>query len=131
MSKINLSDNTATIVLKMSNGNPGAMNTIIELFQKGNEIDPDDPICGLGRVLFLDTLGIYGTDIYVLYNDICERDLAKMCAVLFAVQFGFFNGAVLKDACARQDYSGRELVPVDDLCLKVKERYPRIKVTNI
>lgn len=129
MSKINLSDNAAVVVTKMSVGNPGAMNVIIELFKRGNEIDPDDPMCGIGRVLFLDTLGIYGTDIYVLYNDICQRDLAKMCAVLFAVQFGFFDGAILKDACARQDYSGRELVPVEDLCLKVKERYPGIKVT--
>lgn len=129
MSRINLSDNAATVVAKMSDGNPGAMQTIIELFQKGKEIDPGDPMCGLGRVLFLDTLGIYGTDIYVLYNDICERDLAKMCAVLFAVQLGFFNGDALKDACARQDYSGRKLVPVEDLCLKVKERYPDMKVT--
>lgn len=57
--------------------------------------------------------------VYVIYNDICERDLPKMFIVLFTVQLGFFTFDVLKDACAWQYYLGRELVPVDDVCLKL------------
>lgn len=85
---------------------------------------------GMGKILLLDTYGIYGTDIYVLYNDICERNLSKMVAVIRATQLGLFNSNILKDACSRQDYSGRKLVPLDELCQKVKERLPLFNLTE-
>lgn len=124
MSRIQLQDSTMDVVVKMSNGNPGAMNAIMEILSKGKLVDPDDSMQGLGSILMLDTWGIYGTDIYVLYSDICGKDLSKMLAVIRATQLGFFNGNILIDACSRQDYSGRDLVPVDDLYAKVKERLP-------
>ncbi|AZB07466.1 hypothetical protein EG344_00725 [Chryseobacterium sp. G0162] len=123
MSKIQLTDNTMDVVVKMSEGNPGAMGAIMEILTKGGTIDPN-AMGGLGSVLFLDTLGIYGTDIYILFSDICDRSLSKMLAVLRATQFGFFDGKLLKTACSFQDYSGREMVPVDELYKKVKERLP-------
>ena len=124
MSKIKLQDSMQDVVVKMSNGNPGAMGAIMEIMSKGKQIDSDDSMAGLGAVLMLDTLEIYGTDIYVLHSDICGRDLAKTMAVIRSTQLGFLNGSILKDACGRQDYSGRELIPVEDLYLKVKERLP-------
>jgi len=118
--RIKLTDNTIDIVYKMSEGNPGAMAVLMQMLTT-NTIDPDNALGGLGAILMLDSLGIYGTDIYVLHNDICGRELVKTLAVLRAVQFGLFSGDVLKDASHRQDYSGRELVPVDELYTKVKE----------
>jgi hypothetical protein len=123
-----MGDTSQTAVVKMCDGNPGAMQAICELLRDGHQIAPDDLMCGMGQLLFLDTLGIYGTDIYVLYSDICGRSVRKMCGVLFAVQYGFFSASVLKDACARQDYSGRELVPVDNLCVKVQVEHPNLRV---
>lgn len=122
--RIKGTDKTIDAVAKMSEGNFGAMDALMGLL-KSDHIDPDNMMGGLGVVLFLDTLGIYGTDIYVLYSDICSKDLPKMMAVLRAVQLGLFPRVILKDACSRQDYSGRQLVPVDDLYLKVKEKLPR------
>lgn len=122
MNKINLTDSTMDVVVKMSNGNPGAVDVIMKLLTQSNNIDPDDIMGGLGKILLLDTYGIYGTDIYVLYNDICERNLPKMVAVICATQMGIFSSHILKDACSRQDYSGRKLIPVDELCEKIKER---------
>lgn len=121
--RIKLTDSTMDVVVKMSDGNPGAMNVLMQMLQPNN-IDPDNGLGGLGAILMLDSLGIYGTDIYVLNSDICERNLAKMLATLRAVQLGLFSGDILKDAAHRQDYSGRELVPVDELYEKVKERLP-------
>lgn len=128
MSKIQLSDSIQDVIVKMSNGNPGAINALMEILSKGKTIDPDDSMQGLGCILMLDTLGIYGTDIYVLYSYICGRDLVKTLAVIRSTQLGFFNGAVLADACSRQDRSGCELVPVEELYLKVKERLPQFNV---
>ena len=125
--RIKLGDNTMSVVIKMSDGNPGAMDAVMRLL-KPNNIDPDNILGGLGMVLLMDTYGIYGTDIYVLYNDICDRNLPKMVAVLRATQMGMFSSNILKDACSRQDYSGRAMVPVDGLCLKVKERLPNFNI---
>jgi hypothetical protein len=121
--RIELTDSTMDVIVKMSEGNPGSVNVLMEMLQP-NRIDPDNALGGLGTILMLDSLGIYGTDIYVFNNDICGGNLAKMIAVIRAVQLDLFSGDVLKDACHRQDYSGRELVPVDELYLKVKEHLP-------
>lgn len=121
--RIKLTDSTMDVVTKMSEGNVGAMHVLMQMLTP-NTIDPDSWLGGLGAILILDSLGIYGTDIYVLNNDICMRDLPKTLAVIRAVQLGLFSGDILKDACHRQDYSGRKLVPVEELYTKVKEKLP-------
>lgn len=131
MSKINLTDSTTDVVVKMSDGNPGAMDVIMKLLTQANNIDSNDIMGGLGKILLLDTYGIYGTDIYVLYNDICDRNLSKMVAVIRATQMGLFNSHILRDACSRQDSSGRKLIPVDELCEKIKERLPLFNFLTI
>ena len=122
--KINLTDTPMSAIAKMSDGNPGAATVLVQMLAEGGKIDPDDFMEGMGAILALDSHAIYGTDIYVLHSDICGKELPKTIAVLRAVQLGFFNESVLQDACSRQDYSGRELVPVDELYEKVKERLP-------
>lgn len=116
--RISLQDSAMDVMVKMSDGNPGAMKVLMELLS----ITQDNPDGGWGTVLMLDSLGIYGTDIYVLYNDICNSELIKTIAVIRAVQLGYFSGDILKDACSRQDYSGRDLVPVDELYQRVVEQ---------
>lgn len=122
MTKINLHDSTQDAVIKMAEGNMGALNALVMIIKEGSVIDPDDPMSGIGTILMLDTLGIYGSDIYVLYSDICDKNIAKTIAVVRAVQFGHFDGRLLQNACNRQDYSGRDIVPVDELYQKVKDR---------
>jgi hypothetical protein len=122
--RIKLGDTTMSAIIKMSEGNPGAMSTLMEIISKNPEIDPDDLMQGFGPILHLDSIGIYGTDIYILYNDICERDITETLAVLRSVQLGIFKGNILKDACHRQDRSGKSMVPVDELYAKVKEMLP-------
>lgn len=104
----------------MSEGNPGALVVIMQMLKKTSEAVHRN----LEAVLLLDALGIYGSDIYVLYNDICDRDLAKTLAVIQSTQLGLFNKDTLKDACSRQDYSGKKLIPVEELYNKVKEKIP-------
>lgn len=130
MTRIDLKDSTMDAVAKMSGGNFGAMEALIRTLQEGEKIDPDDVMSGLGSILMLDTLGIYGTDIYVLYSDICNKDLAKTIAVIRSVQLGFFKSPLLKEACSRQDYSGRNIVPVDELYLKVKSVQPNFDLQD-
>lgn len=128
MSKINFSDSTMNIVVKMSEGNPGAMNAIMQMLSpEAKEIDPDAAMGGLMKILSLDTLGIYGTDIYILHNDICDRSMIKMFAVLRAHQLGYLSSSVLKEACHRQDRTGKTLIDVEELYKKVIEYLPNFK----
>lgn len=122
-SRIKLTDSLPDVIKKMADGNIGAVTTMMELFKAGM-VEPYNPLEGLHYILLLDTFQIYGTDIYVLHSDICERDVAKTIAVLRTTQMGMFSQNVLKDACSRQDYSGKKLVPVDELYAKMKEKFP-------
>jgi hypothetical protein len=121
--RIKLDDSIRDILIKMSDGNPGALNALMEML-KPNNIDPDAFIGNLNSILLLDSFGIYGTDIYILHAYICNYDLPKMIAVLRATQLGFFSRTILKDACHKQDRSGKDLIPVDDLYKQVKEYLP-------
>ncbi len=130
MSKITLADNVMSAVIKMCEGNLGAMTALMEIIKCSKQVDPDDFMGGLGKILALDTLEIYGTNIYVLWNDICDRNTSKMIAVLRANQLGFISDQILKDACHRQDRSGRKTIPVEELYSKVVERLPRFDLVN-
>ncbi len=121
---IELTDTPLSAMVKMSKGNPGAASALVAIFKAVPIVDPDAAFGGLGAILLLDSYGIYGTDIYILWSDICERNTTKTIAVLRAVQLGFFSSAVLVDAAHRQDRTGKALVPVEELYLKVKERLP-------
>jgi hypothetical protein len=103
--RIELTDSTQDVAVKMSEGNPGALTCIIELIHLTND--------GIGSILALDAYGIYGTDIYILWSDICDRNVNKMVNVLVATQQGKLSSSVLKDACSRQDYSGKKMIPIE------------------
>lgn len=132
MSRLQLTDNTMTMITKMCDGNPGAMKVLMEMLSVSNRgIDPDDMMGGIGKILHLDTLGIYGTDIYVLHNDICENNMTKTFAVLRAYQLGFLNGETLKAACSRQDRSGKDMIDIYALYEKVKAELPNFKSLEV
>lgn len=87
-------------LLSLAQGNPGALTFLMEL------ISPENTIHSLPIAVKIDRIkSLRGTNLYVLYNDLCSKDMklvAKLCEVC--------PDDVLEDACSRQDYSGRELV---------------------
>lgn len=120
--RIEMSDTTFDIIKKMSDGNQGAMMVLMRMLQ--SNVDPDSAFGPLGAILSLDSFRIYGTDIFVLSNDICDGQMNKMIAVLRAVQLGLFDRKTLREACSKQDGSGRMLIPVEELYEKVKVKLP-------
>ncbi len=120
--RIKLEDSGMEMIMKLCEGNPGAIQALMEMLDKGAAIDPDNAF-GMASGLFsLDSIGIYGSDIYVLHSDICGKQVNKTLAVLRSCQLGIFSNDTLRDACSRQDYSGREMVPVEELYAKVKKQ---------
>jgi hypothetical protein len=121
--RIKLTDSTMDVLMKMAEGNPGALTTCLQLIQS-DRIDPDAFMGGLGKILDLDRMGIYGTDIYVLWSDICDCNTAKLITVLRAAQLGVVSDKTIADAASRQDYSGKGMIDITDLYRKVRKALP-------
>lgn len=87
--------------VSLSKGNPGALHFLMEL-STAVDIAPNQQISTLSKI---ERMGIQGTDLYVLYSDLCGKDLNKVVHLVENCPT-----EILKDACSRQDYSGRALV---------------------
>lgn len=84
-------------IVSLSKGNPGALDFLMKLC-----CNPDIPFRTVAQI---ENSGIEGTDLYVLYADIANRDMQNVIKLMDNCPLD-----VLKEACSRQDYTGRELV---------------------
>lgn len=117
MNRINAFDNPTIAITKLTEGNYGAINACCLLIKQGSSIYPYTD--GFEYIKNLDDIGIYGTDIYVLWSDICQRDLAKMISLLRIAKRDSNKANLLRDACGQQDYSGRKLLLNDEIYARV------------
>lgn len=118
--RINLQDTTISAILKICEENPGAMSVCSNIIIEGEEIDPDNVLGGFGLILLMDTYGIYGSRIWMLYKDVCKESIVKTVAVLRACQLGILREACLHTAI---DNYGKG-IDVNDLYKQVKARLP-------
>lgn len=89
MSKIKMNDSVQDIVLKMSEGNPGALTTCLEIIKaKNNDIVQSIPI-----FLTLDNMELYGSYLYMLWNDCCSRNIDDVLRVICC----FAEGKITKN----------------------------------
>ena len=72
------------------------------IMEKHNDIDPQAIMGGLGAIMILDTWEIYGSDIYILWNDKCGRDVRQMLMLMRATQLGFFSHERLREMAGDQ-----------------------------
>ena len=87
--RIDLDDNMMNMMVKMVEGNPGAINVCMQLLADKN--DPDSFLGGMGNILSLDTHGIYGSNIWVLFKNVCGQNILNVVTVLRAVQLGLYS----------------------------------------
>lgn len=84
MSRIKITDTIQDVAMKMSDGNPGALQVTLDLVR-------DD----ITYLFLCDTIGLYGEKLYMLWNDCCDRDLERMKKVLFAARTGKISEATI------------------------------------
>ena len=102
MSRLELTDNGMDMMMKMAEGNPGAAMAMVEIMNDHDKIDPQAAFGGIGALMSLDGYGIYGTAIYVLFSDKCNRDVRRMLMLMRATQLGLFSPLKLKEMAADQ-----------------------------
>lgn len=132
--RIELNDTLHDIVLKLGEGHIGAISVLAKMSTQGDEIDPDDFLKGLGSVLFLDTLGIYGYKVWFLYKDICKESILNTIGILRAVQLGIFPADRLQKIISTEDAGGRINMPdglLEELIAKVQARLPSFAKQDI
>ncbi len=122
------------VVMKMADGNPGAISAMIEILKNAERIDSQGAMGGLGAILLLDTFKIYGTEIYILYNDQCNRDVRKFLMLLRACQLGFIPDSLLQSIAQCQTrenlLSEEEMDKLDKkVCNKLDKFEKPIKVS--
>jgi len=118
--RITLNDSGQSVVLKLAEGNPGAMRVCCEVLRDGSDIDPANALQGFGPLLMLDDLGIYGPDIWLLYKDVCNQNLVAMLGVLRAYQMGYATEAQIRCAIGNRG----DVLDVAALLDKVREELP-------
>jgi hypothetical protein len=114
--RIKLDDTMLDIFIKMSEGNPGATSVMTQLVKYGLVIDGYSG--GIMDIMHLDAKGIYGSQIWVLYKDVCKESLVNLVALLRYYQLGLMPDDNLFDEC-------RDFVAVR---AAVKERLPKFNV---
>lgn len=72
------------MLITMCDGNPGALTCMMKMIQ-------DDHMTGMLDILLFDSMGIYGSKIYMIWNDCCGRDMEKFKETLRAFREGKFT----------------------------------------
>jgi hypothetical protein len=120
MSRINLEDSMVDIVTKMSEGNPGAISVCTKFLQCAQQVDPDNMFGGVGPIMMLDTYGMYGSKIWMLYKDVCNENIAHTIGMIRATQLGIVDVRNLNYAINNR---GRG-IDVKEIMSKVNHKLP-------
>lgn len=87
MTRIQLTDTITESLAKMADGNPGAVTVLLQLMPMEN---------GVMKVIHLDSIKIYGSDIWVLYKNCCGEDINKLVHVLNENRMGELETQTIK-----------------------------------
>lgn len=126
--RIKLNMSIQDVVLAMGGGNPGALTACMELLKHGAFVDPDAAMGSLNPLLLLDTLNIWESRLYMLWNDVCDRDVEMMIAVLRAYQLGQLAG-VTKDVLQHAIDNRGEGIDLNAVVVAVNMRLPNFNLT--
>lgn len=126
--KIRMDMSCFEAMVALSEGNPGAVSVLTQLARAGSKHDPDDATGGIGPMLDLDDLGIYGSRIWQLYKDVCGQKLGVMLAVLRAHQLGFIKTEELLERIGADEKRGTPFEDLSDILAEVQGALPSFKL---
>lgn len=86
MNKLKNIDNMQDIILQLSEGNPGALTACLEILKETS-------IEAISVFLTLDYMELYGSHLYMLWNDCCDRNIKAVIDVIN----GFITGKITKN----------------------------------
>lgn len=118
--RIELNDTALSACMKLAEGNPGAITALMKLMGAAPRIDPDSAWGAIGPLFSLDRMGIYGSNIWLLWKDVCGQDAVKVKTLFRAAQLGIISETPIKMAAA----SGEHSFDFDALLADVRKQLP-------
>lgn len=116
--RIELTDTLVSAVIKLADGNPGAITAIMKLIEESPSIDPDSAFGGLGPLFSLDRMGIYGPHIWILWEYVCGHSALRVNTLFRAAQLGIISDSAVAAAKKPTDFD------FDGLLRQVQETLP-------
>lgn len=125
---IKLEDTLEEILKKMSTMssggfNPGGLTVLMSMIENSPTIDPDDAFGGLGPILLMDSWGIYGEKIWMLFKDVCGQNIVTTIGILRSCQLGMISPSKLMAAIENRGNG----IDVDELLTLVRQRLPNFQ----
>lgn len=108
----------------LSDGNPGAINVMLDNLKQGDEIDPQNGLGAWGFLLNLDNFGIYGSRIWRLYKNLCDERLPIAVAMVRSVQMGIISKEDLDAAI-----DGKKNLNPDEVAERLKRELTEFKTS--
>ena len=117
MSILKETDDNKVCITKLCQNNPGCVMSLMELAEHyGTVRNPH--IEDLGLFHLLDEFEIYGTEIYILWNDKCNQDIEKFILLIRATQFNIVTLKNLKrmaeDQMRKFNFSDKDFELIED-----------------
>jgi hypothetical protein len=124
--KITLTDNFMDICVKLSDGNPGALTVLVQLYKEEALVDPDSAFAPFSTMLAFDSRGIYADKIWILYKDICKQNIVYLITLFRANQLGLISDEAIEDAIDSGHAGNARSIDIDikDLLKQVQEKLP-------
>jgi hypothetical protein len=117
-------DDVRDALVKMVDGNPGAVNVCIDLLKYEQDKYPELGImAGMPLILALDMYGIYGSRIWMLYKDFCGESIPNTIATLIARSHELISQEELDMAINNRGIN----VDLPSLVKLVEEEYPELR----
>lgn len=129
--RVTLEDSTLSTLVKMSDGNPGAMTVLSGLIKEVPQIDPQCALGGLMVVLVFDDLGIYGSDIWLLYKDVCDSDFVRLVGLLRGRQLGYCKESEIKDAICKANNRQPQTLDINKILTAVRAELPSFQQEEV
>jgi len=117
-------DTLLSIFTKLSDGNPGAFTVLLRAMEYTAKYHQEGcDAGGMYMLEILDTIGVYGSDIWLLYKDICKENIEHFIQVLKAYQYGFVDEATIHEAIDdKENYKiGGSELDIEFLIQKVEQ----------
>lgn len=125
--RISLDDDAQTMLVKLCDGNPGALTTLIALLKQEQTIDPDSALGPYGTILSLDVMGIYGPRIWVLFKYVCDSKIDRLVTLFRAHQLGLVSEDAIK--AASQEPPSTPPFDMESLIAQIKAQLPAFNVS--
>jgi hypothetical protein len=125
--RIDLTDSAMTAAIKLAEGNPGAISAICKMMQEAPAIDPDSAWREFGPLIALDSAGIYGSHIWLLWKDVCGQSAVNAETLFRASQLGIISQSAVHAASR----DGQHSFDFAELLASVRKQLPNFAASAV